>query len=88
MSDAMVTTGELDRLVRTLDAVLTDTSETPGDAIDRVLAAPGRTTAVRSLADSPEIEAFRQELLDGLIRADTINRLLRLINDVVIPLLR
>ncbi|NLX23617.1 MAG: hypothetical protein GXY55_18345 [Phycisphaerae bacterium] len=88
MSDAVVNGGELDRLVRTLDAVLTDTSETPGDAIDRVLAAPGRTTAVRSLADAPEIEAFRQELLDGLIRADTINRLLRLINDVVIPLLR
>lgn len=54
-----------------------------GDAIDDVLQSPARTTAVRSLRDAPEIAAFRNELIDGLIRADTANRLLRLVAMVV-----
>ena len=59
-----------------------------GDAIDAVLASPARTTAVQTLRSSPEIEAFRQALIDGLIRADTVNRLLRLVNEVVGQLIR
>lgn len=54
-----------------------------GDAIDRTLDAPARETAVTSLRDSPEVEAFRSELVDGLIRADTANRLLRLVATIV-----
>jgi len=59
-----------------------------GDAIDTVLATPARTTAVHSLRSAPEIEAFRQALTDGLIRADTVNQLLRLVNEIVGQLIR
>ena len=59
-----------------------------GDAIEAVLASPARATAVRSLRDSPEIEAFRQALVDGLIRADTVNKLLGLINEIVGQLIK
>ncbi len=54
-----------------------------GDAIDRTLEAPPRETAVVSLREAPEVEAFRSELMDGLIRADTANRLLRLVATIV-----
>jgi hypothetical protein len=50
-----------------------------GDAIDRARSAPRRTTAVTSLHDAPEVAAFRRELEDGMIRADTANQLLRLV---------
>jgi len=118
MSENAGVTGELDRLLSTLESLLgpggadsRGTRETPevgirasqesapqatdpqqkapaGDAIDAVLAFPARATAVRSLRSSPEIEAFRQALLDGLIRADTANQLLRLVNEVVGQLIR
>ena len=118
MSENAGVTGELDRLLSTLESLLepvgadsgrareapevgTRASQMPaaqrgdpqrkapaGDAIDAVLASPARTTGVRSLRSSPEIEAFRQALVDGLIRADTVNRLLRLVNEVVGQLIR
>lgn len=53
------------------------------DAISAELARPGRKTATVSLQDAPEIERFREELTDGLIRVDTANRLLNLVNTVV-----
>jgi len=118
MSEKAGVTGELDRLLGTLESLLAaggsdseETQTTPevgtqasqepapkavapqpkapsGDAIDAVLASPARTTAVRSLRSSPEIEAFRQALVDGLIRVDTVNQLLRLVNEVVGQLIR
>ena len=113
MSENAGVTGELDRLLGTLESLLepggadsADPGGTPqvgtrapqepasqrrapaGDAIDAVLASSARATAVRSLRVSPEIEAFRQALVDGLIRADTVNQLLRLVNEVVGQLIR
>lgn len=59
----------------------------PADAIDAELARSPRATAVQSLAGSEELEAFRQEAVDGLIRVDTANQLFRLIAVVVERLL-
>lgn len=42
---------------------------------------------MRSVRESREMQAFRQALLDGLIRADTVNRALRLINEVMTRLI-
>lgn len=53
------------------------------DAIDAELARPARATGVVSLREAPEVEAFREELVNGLIRVDTVNRLLRLVNELV-----
>ena len=53
------------------------------DAIDAILAGEPRTTAVRSLRDHEVVQQFRRELSDGLIRADTVNKLLGLIRTVV-----
>jgi hypothetical protein len=75
-------TAILDELLSVLDHGQTSANRAK-DAIDRELAAPMRTTQVRSLRDAPEIAAFRQELMDGLIRADTANRLLSLIHEWV-----
>ncbi len=84
MSDV---TKELDRLLGQLDTAVEQkaAARAPlgGDAIDDVLASPARQTAVRSLREAPEVEAFRNELVDGLIRADTANQLLRLVALVV-----
>ena len=103
MSDRRELTAELDRLLGFLEGAGTE-AETPGeagraaqgrpksaagrDAIDAALAAAGRETQVRSLREAPEIEAFRRELIDGLIRVDTANQLLRLVNEVVTRVLR
>jgi hypothetical protein len=59
-----------------------------GDAIDEVLASPGRVTGVRSIKDSPQAEAFRQAVVDGLIRTDVVHKLLGLINEVVLGVLK
>ena len=93
-------TAELERLLNTLGAAAAgdlDALEAegrgargvkaPADAIDAVLASADRVTAVRSLRESAAVEAFRSELTDGLIRVDTANRLLRLVNDLVVRLL-
>ena len=71
---------ELDKLIDTL-------TTRKGDAIDDVLSAAPRTTAVQSLRDHPDVVQFRQELTDGLIRVDTANRLLRLVSTVVTAVL-
>jgi hypothetical protein len=83
---------ELDELISTL-AVATNSEANSApearslDAIDRELAAPRRTSNIISLADSPEVNAFRSELIDGLIRVDTANQFLRLLNQVITQLL-
>ena len=91
MSDTTELTQDLDHLLAALDGARTQantpTAAPAGDAITVELARPARTTGVRSLREAPEIEAFRGELVDGLIRADTANQLLRLINEVVTRLL-
>ncbi len=58
-----------------------------GDAIDAVLAREPRSTQVVSVRQAPEMEAFRRELTDGLIRADTVNQVLRLLNEWITRLL-
>ena len=79
-------TAILDGLLDNLEKAARERENASGDAIDRELAAPARTTAVRSLRDSPEVAAFRQALVDGLIRVDTVNRLLQLVNEVIVRL--
>lgn len=74
-------------LVRTLEKAISKQAAGKGDAIDAILNEPARVTQVRSLRDAPEVEAFRQELIDGLIRVDTANRLLGLVNELVTRLL-
>ncbi|MEE8169059.1 MAG: hypothetical protein V3T70_00795 [Phycisphaerae bacterium] len=84
----------LDQLVDRLDQLLAastpprrSTAGGPKDAIDRVLATPARTTAVRSLRDDPVLVAFRRELSDGRIRVATAQRALQLLSTVVQKLL-
>lgn len=80
-------TAELDRLIDQLDSPEPGAGVAGADAIDAVLASPPRVTAVRSLRRDPVVETFRRELTDGLIRVDTLNRLLSLVNTVVTALL-
>ncbi len=92
MSDTNELTQDLDQLLNVLDAPASQATAragaATGDAIAAELARPARVTAVRSLREAPEIEAFRRELVDGLIRADTANQLLKLIGEVVTRLIR
>lgn len=76
-------TAELDRLVARLEAAEASRVPARGDAIDEALEQPARRTEVRAVSASAEMEAFRRELIDGLIRADTANRLLRLVAEIV-----
>ncbi len=90
---------ELDRLIETLGGAVaraahaspvqnspaaTPSPVMPRDAIEAVLASPPRQTAIAPLREAPEVQAFRDALLDGLIRVDTANRLLRLVNDIIL----
>jgi hypothetical protein len=70
---------QLDRLIDLLSTAATP----PRDAIDEVLAGAPRTTEVKSLRDHPDVQQFRQDLIDGLIRVDTANRLLQLVATAV-----
>ncbi len=88
MTDEPTANEVLDDLLTTLENAARQQGETGrGDAIDRVLNAPARETSVRSLRDAPEVAAFREALVDGMIRADTVNRLLRLVDTIVTRLL-
>jgi hypothetical protein len=78
----------LDALVGTLEGAVRRQGGGAGDAIDEVLNAQERSTQAVSIRQSPEVEAFRQELTDGLIRADTVNQVLRLVNEWVVRLLQ
>lgn len=73
--------GVLDELLATLDRAA---GGAKGDAIDAVLAGEPRSTQAASLRRAPEMEAFRRELTDGLIRADTVNQVLRLLNEWIV----
>jgi hypothetical protein len=73
----------LDDLMTTLEQAEKQSDGGKGDAIDAVLAGTPRSTQVASVRQAPEMEAFRRELVDGLIRADTVNQVLRLLNEWV-----
>ena len=74
----------LDELVATLEGKAGDARDRGrADAIDAVLASRVRTTDVKSLREAPEVVSFRTALTDGLIRADTANQLLRLVQALV-----
>ena len=89
-------TAELDRLVERLESGTSGSGASDpgasgvkagaavtGDAIDRELARGRRSSAVASLRQSEVVRRFRQELVDGLVRADTVNQLLRLVGTVL-----
>jgi len=78
-------TNQLDRLLNTLETALREADA--GDAIGRELAAAKRETQVESLRQAAEVRAFREALIDGLIRVDTVNQLLRLVKEAVVRLL-
>jgi hypothetical protein len=81
------TTRILDDLLSTLEIKLAARpAQARTDAITAILNQDPRRTGVVSLHSTPAVEAFRQALTDGLIRVDTANRLLRLINEVVVRL--
>lgn len=80
-------TTTIDELLSALDAAVRRKS-TRGDAIDAVLASPGRVTNVTSIKDSPQAKAFKQAVVDGLIRTDAVHKLLGLINEVVVGVLK
>lgn len=83
-----VTVGELERLLSNVQTLLeANAAVQTKDAIGAELSRPARTTAVVSLREAPEVEAFRNELIDGLIRADTVNQLLRLVNEAMTRLI-
>lgn len=67
------------------EAPATETPPAPRapDAIDDILASAPRVTHVRALRDDPTIIAFRRELLNGMIRADTAHKLLGLLSTVL-----
>lgn len=70
----------LDQLLDKLTSRFAAAAPPPPDAIDAVLAAPPRTSQVASLRNDPVINAFRNELADGLIRADTAHQLIALLS--------
>lgn len=78
-------TKALEQLLKTLQAVAAPAAEGPPkrDAIDDILGAAPRTTAAASLRDDPIMQRFRAELADGMVRIDTVNALLKLINNVL-----
>jgi len=79
-------TDSLDRLIDVLGGAAPEAAP-GGDAIDEVLGSPPRVTEVRSLRDHPDVVQFRQDLIDGLVRVDTVNRLLGLLSTVLTAVL-
>ena len=73
---------EWDRLIDMLSSRLAAAGR-PLDAIAADLAAPARTTDVRRLNEHPVMQAFRSELSDGLIRADTARQAIGLLARMV-----
>jgi hypothetical protein len=79
----------LDEVVATLESKAAEQERAGrGDAIDAALNRAPRITKAVSLRDAPEVRAFREAMIDGLIRVDTANQLLRLVNEVISRLVR
>ena len=74
---------EVDALVSELERAIGRAARGGGDAIDDILESPRRRTGVKSVRHHEAVEAFRRELTDGLIRADTARQLLRLVTVIL-----
>ena len=72
---------QLDALLHRLEELLDATHR--GDAIDRALAAPARNSGAVSLRAHKVVRQFREEAVQGLIRLDTANQLLGLLQSVL-----
>ena len=68
----------LDDLIKTLEAGPAE-SRAP-DAIDAELSRRVRATSVSWVRESEVFQAYQQEVIDASVRADTVNKLLVLIN--------
>ncbi|MFM9966731.1 MAG: hypothetical protein ACKV2Q_36625 [Planctomycetaceae bacterium] len=53
------------------------------DEIDRVNAAPARTTSAESLRNSPEMQAFREQVAADMIAADTASKALAIFDRIL-----
>lgn len=53
------------------------------DAIDRVRQAPGRTTQVRSLRETPAFDRLREEMVAGVVRNDTAAAALAIVRQLL-----
>ncbi len=72
---------DLNRILERLEANLERSRRT--DAIDAILAGSPRKTNATSLRDHEVVQQFHRELSSGLIRVDTVSRLLGLIRMAV-----
>ncbi len=53
------------------------------DALDLILGSAPRRTAVKRLHDSEVVQQFRQDLLNGLVRIERLNQVLKLVGAVI-----
>ncbi len=74
-------TDNLSRILERLEKNLDGSGR--NDAIDAILAGSPRETNATSLRDHEVVKQFRRELSSGLIRVDTVSRLLGLIRIAV-----
>ncbi|MCG3138870.1 MAG: hypothetical protein HJJLKODD_02739 [Phycisphaerae bacterium] len=84
---------QLDQLLAHLETALSEKKQAAGPTaqvsapitgvVEQILQSAPRNTEVRSLQDSDEIRQFRQDLLNGLVRMDRLNLILRLVSQVV-----
>ncbi len=58
------------------------------DALDLILGAPSRQTNVKRLRDSDVVRQFREDLLNGAVRIDRLNRVLSIVALVVRQILK
>lgn len=87
-SKAEQTIEALHKVVERLDAAAAKTGAgRRADAISKELSRPVRITAVRSLRDDPVVRRFADELADGLIRVDTAQQLLQVLDRAIGALL-
>jgi hypothetical protein len=76
----------LEQMIEQLAAAVdqqADSGTIPGDAIDRELQRPARTTAVQSVRQHPVMQAFRRERIDAAVRLDTLRQLLSLAQTLI-----
>ena len=64
------------------------THSSAADALDLVLGAPPRQTNVKRLRDSDIVRQFREDLLNGAVRIDRLNRVLSIVALVVRQILK
>ena len=58
------------------------------DALDLILGAPSRQMNVKRLRDSDVVRQFREDLLNGAVRIDRLNRVLSIVALVVRQILK